>query len=165
MVDDESNASTGVWSNDWVSRIQGRVRALGCTKFSDFLNMFPVESYDDIAKRLGDDVAPIQVIHLQLQESLDTSYQLAAGKDSLVRILNQRNRRGWATGLHWKRRMSQIYADWVTMAPMDARIPEISNIKKKVWSELENLSPPKGWVPKSIDDPIINEAFDKGWKT
>jgi hypothetical protein len=31
------------------------------------------------------------------------------------------------------------------------------------WQELLKLAPPLGWRPKVVDDPLVDQAFERGW--
>jgi len=117
----------------------------------------------DVATRLGADVLAGQLIHLQTDEAITKGLLRELAMDSLVRVLNDQNHKGWRIGMHWKRRTLDCAATWLNMCQTDMPVAIFTEAKRRVWNALEALSPPDGWLPESVNDPIIKAAFDKGW--
>jgi len=151
-----------VWSEDWEKRMESRLHSLGCRSIADYMGMFSDEPYSVLAKRLGDDVAPMQLMSLQYREAAAQGQPIVAAKDSLVRILLDLNKRGWNVGLHWKRRRVDVHVEWLNTPPMHDDL-KFEKQKEKVWQALLQSNPPDGWIPTSIQDPILKAAFEKGW--
>jgi hypothetical protein len=129
-----------------------------------FVGMFPQESFSELAKRLGDDVAPIQVEEFLIREGRDTEKDREIAMECLVRMMHEHNRRGWNRGKHAWFRQSSVLSNWLSMSILDSsESPPFEDEKRAVWAALEQGKPPEGWLPLSVSDPIILAAFDKGW--
>jgi hypothetical protein len=90
-----------------------------------------------------------------------------ACKDSFVRDLNHYLPNGWEGGARGNFATAQASAVWESrVAGISRNLGEDSGrsrLAKAVWHSLEELSPPIGWLPESVDDPLITATFDRGW--
>ena len=150
------------WDEDWSLQIKERINALGYPTLTVFLAAFPNEPYVKLAKRLGKNVTPLQIIHAQLAESQELKYQRIVAIDSLSRILHEETR-GWMVGEQWKHRLAITNSRWLAMIPSNEHSNEIKQSKERVWITLMTLTPYQGWLPTSCNDTILGTAFNRGW--
>lgn len=87
----------------------------------------------------------------------------AAAADALVRTLNDLLIVGWGNGVNFDFRRAASYGDWVSTMGVHLRDDVVEAKAKEVFKALSELLPPKGWKPASPEDPLIREAFDRGW--
>jgi hypothetical protein len=89
------NHTKSAWHGDWAARIQRRMHEIGCETIADYLARCPGETYISAARGLGDDIAPVQLAHLQLQEAKEQGHLRLAAMDSLTREINESLVNGW----------------------------------------------------------------------
>ncbi len=160
---ERSNQDTGqrVWGGEWRAKVRARLHAIGCETVEDLLTRHPAEPYLKLVKRLGDDVAALQVTVLQFEEAIEQGRFREAAKDRLARLINGHLKKGWGRGLHLDFNTAGVYADWAT--ELEKFRPESRPLADAVWRALLTLPPPQGWTPTGPDDAIIKAAFEKGW--
>jgi len=148
------------WCDDWQKHHRERILATGVSSISEFLRKHPAEPYHKLAKYLDGPVAAVQFIKLNFDEAIARGTAREACKDLLVRTLNDDLKRGWQRGFHWESNRAGAYAHFVTFiwGPDEYR-----DFGERVWDALKGLDPPPDWIPQSIDDPLIEKAFDLGW--
>ncbi len=185
------NINPDTWSADWQGRLRNRVHALGCESIGEYLGKYPGEPYVAVAKRLGDNVAAMQLSQMQIQEIRDERQFRWVAMDSLAREISANLPNGWQRSSPpprieegqtlWKHlaafgsrtlteeethqriefQLSGVYAYWVVL--LQKYDPQVDARANAVWDALKSLCPPTGWLPKGPDDPLIVHAFDLGW--
>ena len=154
--------TTGVWEGDWRKKVLNRVEELGFQSITDFLNSYSRETYVDLAKRLGPDIAGLQIIRLQNEAAkTDEAFRLLA-MDALPRELNWHLPDGWRHGAEGDFDTASTFAFWMTRLKLELS-PKLEDRAKSVWKALKELDPPMGWSPGGPDDTFITQAFSKGW--
>jgi hypothetical protein len=141
--------------------VAARVRALGYPSVTAFLESIPAEPYLAAADRLGGDVAAIQLERVHLEEAQRAGTVRRAAIDSFVREVNYHLPGGWPHNPTGHFRVASVYATWTTRLQMTN-----ADMKPKadaVWAALTTLSPPAGWLPTRVDDPLVVTAFNRGW--
>ena len=155
------------WESDWRARVVARVRSYGYKSISDFLSRFPGEPYVDVVKRLGEDVAAIQLEFVQFDETKQQGTVRDAAIDSLLRDLSWHLKAGWEGGVRGNFKTSGAYVDWLRRLDGSSRnLPPnriLSEQGQMVWNALEELRPPLGWLPTGLTDPFIQAAFARAW--
>ncbi len=151
-----------VWKGDWFARAYGALRRLGFETASDFLNAHPSETYHELAERLGSDIAPVQIQHLQFLEAKESGRVRAAAMDGLARKLREHIPEGWAKGSTAKSKAMDAYAHWAGMVETRGKNIEAGRLLA-VWRALERIGPPEGWLPSDARDDILVRAFAEGW--
>lgn len=152
-----------IWDGDWRARIRGRVHSVGCETVGDFLKRHPSEPYFKVARRLGDDVAAVQLSQIQFEEIADASELRRAAMDGFSREIAEHLKRGWGVGRHVDFNTAGAYTGWIALLQFRAEAPHLVPRGDAVWNELKALNPPQGWLPSGPDDPIIQAAFAKAW--
>lgn len=154
---------TETWADGWQDRLRGRLADLGCETVSDFLGMFPVESYVRVAKRLGNDVAAVQLVWGQFDEAKEAGRVREAALDHLVRSLAEAmKRKGWGVGIHWDRIRARGFSAWSSAIKGHFQGEHDEHVEA-VLDSLKASPPPEGWRPEGNDDPFLLAAFEAGW--
>ena len=83
------------WRGDWSSRALNAVLDRGCQTMSEFLSRFPGRPYHELAAELGNVVAPLQLLYVQLSEATSETAMRSAAMDCLCREINEAFPRGW----------------------------------------------------------------------
>lgn len=158
-------STTTAWCGDWCERLVAAIRSRGYSGINDFLEDRPGRTYRAISKELGEQkFAPMQIYGMQLREAFQNGSLRRSAADALVRSMRQDMRRGWGVGLHADRCRATAFSHWRCM------VIESCNIDEKhreclvsVTEEIKRIGPPVGWLPKGVDDEIIQQAFAKCW--
>ena len=162
MSDDEQAKRTDeIWAVDWKHRILQRIHSLGYSDFATFLAAHPAEPYSKLSKRLGNYVAPIQVIQLQFADAALLGGMRAVAADVLTREISSKLKRGWGHRVHGEFNRAHAFACWISVVQQFA--PEANEFCKVVWDELTKMQPPTDWRPLCATDPYILRAFEIGW--
>jgi hypothetical protein len=163
----ESDRVRRTWEGDWRIRLQARVHSLGYEHVSEFLKRFPREPYVEVVKRLGDDIAAIQLECAQFDEAARRANVRDSAIDSLVRDLTWHLKTGWEGGAKGNFNTAGAYVDWLQRLEGPSRnLPSNADLRErgqKVWSALEALRPPLGWLPTGPHDSLVEAAFAAGW--
>jgi hypothetical protein len=149
------------WEGSWRNRLRDRLRSFGCATVSELLEQHPGVPYLEIARRLGEDVAPVQLEWTQMEEARRSNAIRQAAMDSLARDIRGHLSDGWKASssddsqtvlaiVWWMIRLEQ--ADSGTRPKAEA-----------VWEALKGSCPPVGWKPTGCTDKILLGAFDKAW--
>jgi hypothetical protein len=158
---DSADAGQRVWGGNWQAKLRSKLHSLGCENIHDFLVRYPAESYLKLAKRLGEDIAALQLIWMQFDEAVRDKQFREAAKDCLTREVTAHLKRGWGKGVRIDFHTAGVYADWI--GELTRVEPQARPLADAVWKALKELQPPEGWLPASPDDPLIVSAFDEGW--
>ena len=158
--------SNPTWAGDWGAKVYGALRRQGFESMSDFLAAHPLDTYDQVAARLGPHFAPVQIEHLQFLEAVESGRMRHAASDALVRKLHEHLPRGWKRGDDAVNRAMLAYAEWAGIVETRAKLvgnPISAHIFLAVWRALERIGPPEGWLPSDARDDILVRAFAEGW--
>lgn len=156
------NRAERTWNGDWKNKVLSRIKeTAGCRTATEFIAIYPTEPYLELVKRLGDDVAAIQLESLHFSEAQNDRMIREAAMDSLVRELHTYLKEGWRLGAKDAFETSGAYADWITR--LQQKQADLKHKADLVWSALEEVQPPTGWLPIDPHDQIVRAAFDKGW--
>lgn len=147
----------------WEGRVYKSIYTLGCNSVYEFLKLFPGEPYVAIARRIPIPTVPVHLIKLQMEEARQTGHVRDAAMDALVRSLNRSVPLGWGVASNADFEHASAYTDWLGILKFRARMPELEAAALRVFEVLKALPPPKGWHPSAPNDPLIAEAFIRGW--
>src|SRR5262245_12020724 len=150
-----------IWGGDWQTRVRSYLRQQGHKDIQDFLGRFLAMPYVKVAKRLGSDVAPIQVIWLQYREGLEKGNLREVALDALAREISDKLKRGWGHKIHLEFNRANAFARWI--GEIKECAPEFEPYCQATWKALLGLSPGDKWVPTGPADPILVAAFEIGW--
>jgi len=139
----ESRATT--WSQGWERKVIDRVGNLGCAGIGEFLARFPGEPYVALAKRLGNDVAALQLEWMHIRDAATRGDLRQAAMDSLARDLNRYLPNGWRQGAKGDFETSSAFAVWATR--LQQYQPDLHAKANAIWDALEELKPAPGWSP------------------
>jgi hypothetical protein len=143
------------WYGDWLARIHQRVHALGFSSVSAFADMHPKATLMQLAAELGDDVAAIQVEGALRDEAEKTGALERFARALLVRYIRNDLPMGWKIGERFDFDRAGVFANW--SAGVEGLMDK--PIRKVVWGRLKDADIPAGWLPESLDDPYIEQAF------
>lgn len=163
-------------------RVSERLCEKGYSSLLDYLEDRQAIPYQELVKEIGPDSIAVGFLRwLHCREAHRAGQIRRAAMDCLAREIAQVG--GWpgvkvftqpsepvtsmnvdpedAKKLQWKAEV--IFRNWA----LDALLPYGDNITQHaepVWEALEELDPPRGWIPSGADDPLIVAAFDEGWR-
>jgi hypothetical protein len=153
------------WDAGWEQRFEEAAKKMGYGCFLEFMDAHPGEPYGPILRRLREQAGcllPLMQLHLlHLRQAHANRETRDIAIDTLIRSLRQYLARGWNNGKKTRERRIDARTDWVL--PHDAG-REMDARADHVWQEIERLSPPDDWCPASPEDPILQEAFRRGWE-
>jgi len=154
-----------VWQEDWEERLYERVRTLGFPTVSGYLDQKPGIPYVQIAKELGTDIAPSQVVYAQMKEGKRAGTVRDAVQDALVRCLRRGLESGWTNrpGAPSDTRSAMVYSDWCACVKSYGGMTSLDPTLYAIWKALEKLAPPQGWLPENVHDPLVQEALRVAW--
>jgi hypothetical protein len=158
------------------SGLENALAALGFRTVTDLLNERPGVGYlkvsDELEKAAGYGDVSLSAAALQyrhLKEALLRGEYLRALADSFVRCIqsNGRVRRaGWGNTPSTSDLISVI-SFWTAGAKVVAKQEANTEIEAEIdraGDLIWNAPPPKGWIPKSGDDPIIKNAIGEAFR-
>jgi hypothetical protein len=155
------------WSGKSQEQIRAAARQLGHADFLSLINAHVGEPYGKVLRllreKLGYMVPIMQVHRLHMQDAIAVGLEREAAKDSLVRTLREQVGKGWnrGSGSQEKRRRARAY--WVLPYADAQDMVRINALADQVWEELKALNPPDDWCPVTPNDPLIEQAFSRGW--
>jgi hypothetical protein len=147
---------------DWTKRFYDLLKGLGFESIHEFLQTCPGLTYFDIANKFNNEIAPIQIKELQIQEAIRSGTVRDAAVDSLTRIMRHHMKKGWRSSQIRKHEGMSVFSTWVQPLQMLAGINSV-DFPLAVWQALQQEKPPEGWCPVNSSDPILEAAFKKGW--
>ncbi len=152
------------WTGEWQRRLKDKLAARGFDTVRSLLAARESRTFGDLASELEPDVAPVQVEMLFLRESLAEGRLVEAAAECLARMVIERFPRGWGTGTRLDYRTAGLLVDWVSDMLSDIEQAELSepHLKAVVDALKDSVQPPKGWLPKNGQDPLIQRAFEIG---
>lgn len=121
----------------------------------EFAQSHPTLSYVELAK-IVEINPPIHLIWLLAEKSFLSSQICWFVKDSLVRSLHTHCQSGWVYNEHANYETASAIGHWIGVIGYLG--PEIKKKGKEALESLKQVAP-RGWLPESIGDPIIQNAF------
>jgi hypothetical protein len=154
-----------VWSDEWPERILGWCQAQGYGSVSAFLAAHPAAPYYDLSKVPGLEAAPIQLIALQFKEARKLGTVRDAARDCLCRTIVEKFPEGWGRNPDARWRQTLALSTWNSdLIGAGGGMPELEPVADAIMLDIGKTTvPPDGWLPKSGDDPLIREVFDRHW--
>ena len=151
------------------SNITKDLQSRGHKSILDYLKRNQRKSYVELAKDFAKGTFAMQIIQYTFEEALLYKQFRWVAKDALVRELHEAFPKGWeknynANGIGNKQinfQKAKAYGIWhamVNQVPTNA-----VSFLFEVWSALQRLNPPSGWLPEGVDDSFIAAAFDEEW--
>ncbi len=155
--------------------MNARVRGVGYQTVTEFLRSLPSTGYKEVARLLGVDIAPIQLIRIQLSEAIESGELRSAAIDVLVRRLAG----AWtdtfssvsneADPNHVQMLMAartSAFGAWINDVSQSATVAT-SGVRAWALAVARELSPEvkRGWIPQENFDPVLLAAFQRHWPT
>ena len=150
--------AVAAWEGDWRQRIANRLKDLAYDGVLAFVASFPDEPWFVLVRRLGDDLAAVQLETAAVDEARKTGRLREFARDALVRGLRTSLNHGWLNSPHAEHRAVGAFVAWSIMLGED-----LKPLAEGCWNALTDLKPPQGWLPEMKEDKLIEAAFDKGW--
>lgn len=145
------------WAGDWRQRIVERVRGSGFESLTAFSDSAATSTFQEIASRLGKDVAPIQLAMLMRDEAVERGQLGRFARGALVRFLADYLPKGWQQGKEHEYERASAFADWIACLGEDYRAA--GERVWKVFMSATNLT--EGWKPSGADDDLLRGLFDR----
>jgi len=153
-----SESVKSTWDANWPTNIRKSVCDLGFDDISSFLAAHPAVPLYQVARKLGSQVAAVQLIQLRFGEVVSREDFADASRDLLSRVLRSHLRKGWKSGVHSERMMAGAQSEWLAAMEVRTGLPDLRKTALAIWNELENASPPIGWLPISSNDDVLVRA-------
>jgi hypothetical protein len=143
------------WQGDWKKRILERIMSQGHSSVITFAEAHAGATFFELAKRLGDGVAPIQVEQLISEAYYEDGNFERYARSALVRHLRSEMPNGWKVDNNFDFERVCAFTDWKLRLPDDYK-----EATERVWGIFKQVETiPKGWFPQGPDDPVITEIF------
>ena len=140
------------WWGNWVVRLYERVRERGYTSLTAFAEARPTASLVELAEKLGEDVAGVQVFKGLVEEAERSRQLTRLVRGQLVRELSESLPNGWPAVMDDANRfkVAKALGAWSAYTPAthEERV-------KQVRAVLRATPPPPGWRPLSPDDELL----------
>ncbi len=164
------------WEGDWTARLAARLKARGFSTVAAFADSRPAATQKELADELGCDVdagngvmvkdlAPIQIVWALLDEAKEARTLEARARDLFVRELDLPD--GWPpprgeTAPEKRKPLVRALGSW---AGDIGRITEYQKVAQNFADALLiDRSIPVGWLPSTVDDPLLVELFRQHWR-
>jgi hypothetical protein len=145
-----SNAGGG----DWRKRIYDLIAEKGYGSLTDFAQVNPIMTFQELAQTLGADVAPIQIESLLREEAVESGAFEKFARDTLARRIRQHIPNGWKTGEDFEFNVARAFASW------SAALGEpYSEIAHRVWQLFQYAIIDVGWAPDGPADEVLVDIF------
>jgi len=151
--------SVDIWSDDWHIRLSKRVKAMGYRDVTAFAASLPNSPYRELAVKLGDGIAPMQVEKLLRAEAVVAHDLNGFSRDCLARYLWQDLPDGWGLGTQAEFSAARAFASW-SAALDDNPTGERRLQTERVWRRLQRVAP-IGWRVQGAHDPVLMKAFSE----
>jgi hypothetical protein len=119
--------------------------------------------YVDLQSVIPFPVAPVQILRLQLAEAKRLGKIREVAMDTLSRAINRAFTAGWNKGENPQFRWASAASDFITDLAEGEATDNLKVLARNVCQSLKELDPPVGWQPTGPADPLIQEAFGRGW--
>jgi len=147
------------WIGDWHQRIDDGVIRLGFASLDHFFLARPGRGYEALARELGEDVAPLQLVWRHLRECRGDDEFLDRAADSLMRHLVEHLKRGWMRGVNFEFNVVSAIVTWSGEVERAGHRAGTRQLTESVIRALRQLSIPEGWLPSTREDNYIKDAF------
>jgi hypothetical protein len=155
------------WPEGWEDRIRTAVHHLGYQSLLELMQAHSGKPYGQILRLLRSNtesnIPMMQLQKLHMFEASAANGARCAAMDSLVRTLREHIPRGWNKSKDADRKRAWARAYWVLPARTPADRSKFAELANSVWDNLKAIQPPDDWCPSTSDDPIVREAFARGW--
>ena len=146
-----------IWEDDWHLRLSQRVKSLGYRDVTEFAASSPNSPYRELAAKLGDGIAPVQVEILLRAEAVAADDPNGFSRDCLARYLRQDLPDGWGVGVQPEFNAARAFASW-SVALDEGDNAELRLKTQRVWQCLHQLAP-NGWKVHGANDPVLIKVF------
>jgi hypothetical protein len=144
-----------VWKGNWPQRVRDRVADRNFKTITAFAADRPKATFFELAAELGNDIAPIQLIRVLMDEAYEQQDIEGYARNSLVRCIREEVPKGWGVEDNSDFKHASALSSWESTIPN-----EYADSAQRVGDFLYQSSRiSKGWLPEAPDDEIIVEAF------
>jgi hypothetical protein len=172
-VTTRQSATLAAWQGDWQARMTERLQGHGYASATDYGAQRPAVSLLVLADELSgtqDDVAAEQIRRRLLAEAQQRGSVERCARDLLVRSLHEKLPEGWHA--EWgidvpgdrttpiARRASAL-GGWTSS--ISVHLSEYDDTLMRVALALRDSHAPAGWLPASVDDPVLLAIFREHW--
>lgn len=143
-------------------RVIDRVMALGFPSLNEYLAARVGVSYTQLADELGDGILGMQLYMLHMQGAEDCR---AFAADSLVRALRQVLTSGWDLTDSPQPNVDRSFVNitaWSYWTTILGKCSPGEDVVDQIWEHIRANAKP-GWLPATVDDPLLVEAFNAAW--
>jgi hypothetical protein len=158
---------TSTWDARWPERIRSLIRDLGHANAYSYIIDNPDKNFGQLFQALRDRAGNegFSIAYVQLEQAY---YRDAAGgghlrealMEALIRVLRQYMHCGWGQTVRDRSRRLTALANW----PVPSEdIDRWHHLRDTIWRELEAANPPVDWCPRSREDPLIRDVFERAW--
>jgi hypothetical protein len=148
------------------SALYDRIRRLGFSSVTEFIEAFPGETYHQLARwRVRPNIMPIFLMEAHAREAVQQGTVRRYAMEVLVRQMRDALPAGW----HHSKDKDLDGKTVSAVATLDVRSQSAGASRSdlqaidRTWKALLALNPPIGWQPKDSNDPVIQKAFEIGW--
>lgn len=164
------------WEGDWSARLAARLKERGFSTVSAFADSRPAATQKELADELASvidadgvmvgDLAPVQVVWALLDEAKEARAVEVRARDLFVRDLALTD--GWppprgAIAPEKRKPLVRALTSWA--GDIGSHLAEYDQAAQDfVNALLIDQSIPVGWLPSTVDDPILVELFRRHWR-
>lgn len=152
-----------IWHGPWADRVAQSVRRLGFGSMPQFLGTMPARPWAEVARCLGDHIAPIQIVSVLYAEAKPLGKIRDAAKDALCREIVEELPDGWGVSENADWKAALALGTWTSNIMVTGQCPELEPILDRIVDRIRDNPPPAGWRPSGPDDPLITSIFDAEW--
>ncbi len=148
---------TSAWDGDWKTRVRERVAERGYETLISFAERNQTATFFELAKMLGEHVAPIQLQQLLSEAYYSQGQYPRYLRAALAREIRRAMPEGWNVAPNSDFQKVSAVSDWE-----NGTAEEYAEFAERVWETLKNAGGiPRGWLPNGADDPVIVNAFER----
>ncbi len=145
----------------FLDRAHNALQQTGCSAL-DFLRGNQGVSVLELAKRLNRGVSALGLIMAIYEEAVSSGVLRATAMELLLRKIHQEFPDGWTT--HENLSASVMIGDWDYEIMKYVHDSQTTECATKILKHLTiDYPPPEGWKPKLVDDPLLDDLFDRYW--
>lgn len=167
------------WEGDWKARLAERLAEHGFATISAFADSRPGTAPQALADELGrkidagggalaGDLAPVQLLWALLDEAQATHRIEQRARDLFVRVLVDALPQGWPpargeTSPETRKPLGLALILW--SGDIRSHLPAYeTTVTAAADAFLTDRSIPVGWLPSTVDDPLLVELFRRHWR-
>jgi len=157
-------ANDSTWDADWQKRIFIHLREKGYETINDFLRHFPAEPYVDVCQQnrsMGCGNAIGRGFRCK-KPNIRGQFAVRRWIRSRATLIGDSRLVGQLTTKAF-RRLREPSPNTSTSVVIDGQSAEFKSRIREIYQALKALQPPNGWRPIGANDPLIQEAFERGW--